>query len=97
MTLAEEHEEILQALGDADDIDTRSDLRRRAEDIDRRFRAEERAKRTWARSWYLDERTRETGERWPIRCSGFVNVDPDDYPDQAGCDRCGHPKQGGHR
>jgi hypothetical protein len=42
--------------------------------------------------WYLDERTRETGERWPEPCSTFVNVDPDEYPDQPGCDRCGHPK-----
>tara|TARA_R110000796_G_scaffold19712_3_gene59168 strand:- start:2514 stop:2681 length:168 start_codon:yes stop_codon:yes gene_type:complete len=47
--------------------------------------------------WYLDERTRETGERWPIPCAFFVNVDPDDFPDQEVCDRCGHPKQGGHR
>ena len=47
--------------------------------------------------WYLDDRTRETGERWPIPCAFFVNVDPDDFPDQEVCDRCGHPKQGGHR
>ncbi len=46
--------------------------------------------------WYLDERTRETGERWPEPCSTFVNVDPDEYPDQPGCDRCGHGK-GAHR
>jgi NTP pyrophosphatase (non-canonical NTP hydrolase) len=43
--------------------------------------------------WYLDEQTRETGERWPAACSTFVNVDPDDYPDQPGCDRCGWAKQ----
>ena len=43
--------------------------------------------------WYLNEQTRETGERWPAACSTFVNVDPDDYPDQPGCDRCGHSKQ----
>tara|TARA_R110000782_G_scaffold249722_1_gene336951 strand:- start:361 stop:648 length:288 start_codon:yes stop_codon:yes gene_type:complete len=95
MTTAQEHAEILEAIGR--EPNPRADLIAQAQEIDRRFRAEERAKRTWARSWYLDERTRETGERWPIRCSGFVNVDPDDYPDQAGCDRCGHPKQGGHR
>ncbi len=46
--------------------------------------------------WYLNERTRETGERWPEPCSTFVNVDPDEYPDQPGCDRCGHSK-GAHR
>jgi len=46
--------------------------------------------------WYLNERTRETGERWPEPCSTFVNVDPDEYPDQPGCDRCGHGK-GAHR
>ena len=95
MTTAQEHAEILAAI--EREPNPRADLIAQAQEIDRRFRAEERAKRTWARSWYLDERTRETGERWPIRCSGFVNVDPDDYPDQAGCDRCGHPKQGGHR
>ena len=95
MTTAQEHAEILEAIGR--EPNPRADLIAQAQEIDRRFRAEERAKRTWARSWYLDERTRETGERWPIRCSGFINVDPDDYPDQAGCDRCGHPKQGGHR
>jgi hypothetical protein len=43
--------------------------------------------------WYLDEQTRETGERWPAACEFFLNVDPDDYPDQPGCDRCGHSKQ----
>ena len=42
--------------------------------------------------WYLDEQTRETGERWPAACSCFINVDPDDYPDQPGCDRCGWAK-----
>jgi NTP pyrophosphatase (non-canonical NTP hydrolase) len=42
--------------------------------------------------WYLDEQTRETGERWPAACSTFVNVDPDEYPDQPGCDRCGWAK-----
>ena len=46
--------------------------------------------------WYLNERTRETGERWPEPCATFVNVDPDEYPDQPGCDRCGHGK-GAHR
>jgi len=43
--------------------------------------------------WYLDEKTRETGERWPAACDCFVNLDPDDYPDQPGCDRCGWAKQ----
>jgi NTP pyrophosphatase (non-canonical NTP hydrolase) len=42
--------------------------------------------------WYLDEQTRETGEAWPKPCPAFVNVDPDDYPDQPGCDRCGWAK-----
>jgi hypothetical protein len=42
--------------------------------------------------WYLDEQTRETGQRWPEPCSTFVNVDPDEYPDQPACDRCGHSK-----
>jgi len=46
--------------------------------------------------WYLDEQTRETGERWPAACECFVNLDPDEYPDQPGCDRCGHGK-GAHR
>jgi hypothetical protein len=43
--------------------------------------------------WYLNEQTRETGERWPEPCECFVNLDPDDYPDQPGCDRCGWAKQ----
>ncbi len=47
--------------------------------------------------WYLNEQTRETGERWPVACDCFVNLDPDEYPDQPGCDRCGHPKSEGHR
>ena len=95
MNTQREFAEILAAI--EREPNPRADLIAQAQEIDRRFRAEERAKRTWARSWYLDERTRETGERWPIRCSGFINVDPDDYPDQPGCDRCGHPKQRGHR
>jgi hypothetical protein len=47
--------------------------------------------------WYLNEQTRETGERWPGPCAYFINLDPDEYPDQPGCDRCGHPKSEGHR
>ena len=43
--------------------------------------------------WYLDEQTRETGDQGPAAGEFFINVDPDDYPDQPGCDRWGWAKQ----
>jgi len=44
------------------------------------------------RDWYRPNMyTRETGDVWPHPCRGVIVGDPDTYPNQRDCDRCGHP------
>jgi len=43
------------------------------------------------RQWFRpDMDARETFEKWPHACRSVVVGDPDTYPNQRDCDRCGH-------
>jgi hypothetical protein len=41
------------------------------------------------REWFRPGPSRDTFAKWPKPCELVINIDPDEYPTQTTCDRCG--------